>query len=238
MLLLLLTACEYEPVLVNLTGQIVRSRTDASEGVPEATITTYDLVADQIDEDVTDGRGFFEVQAVAGSSLYLEMSADDYATTTFSGVAPNADMAFTEGSIWMITGAEDEGYRSRFSGCPGAAEEPMVIGEIRIGLAGYSPEEGEWPLATLGYAQVTDVNGDVWPACYMGEDGLIYDPSATRTGVAGLFAVFGPAPGVATLEVGYEVDEGVVGDTGGSYILVPEEGVVPAFPFLLNLVQQ
>lgn len=237
MLLLLLAACDYEPVLVNLTGQISTSRFDASEGVSEASIASYDLVGIPVDEDVTDGRGYFEVQAVAGSGLFLELSAQDYATTTFSGSAPTSDMQFTEGSLWMITAAEDDAYRSRFAGCPGAADAPMVVGEVRIGLAGYTPEEGEWPLATLGLAQVTDVNGDVWPACYMGEDGLVYDPQATRTGVAGLFAVFGAAPGVAVLEVGYEIEDGVLGDSGAAYILVPEAGVVPALPFLLDLAQ-
>lgn len=231
LILALAVGCTRPPDLVNISGQVADGRGEDAEAIPEVMVRTFDNVLYEVDSVVADGRGWFEAQVVANSDMYIEVSAPGYATAGFAGIAPTVGTAIEFGGLWTTSDAEMAIVDAAFDGC--AQEGALVEGEVRLSVQGFSPEDGQdWPLATTGWAQAFDSQGNSYPACYLGEDG-VYDPEATATGQTGRFAVYGAPTGPVTLEVGYDVAEQTSSQL--FYIFVPEDGVVSLYSVYLYL---
>ncbi|HJN75230.1 MAG TPA: hypothetical protein QGF58_14980 [Myxococcota bacterium] len=234
--MILLLACSQEPDLVTLSGVVAGSREDDDVGASEILVETLGPTYEAVDDAATDGRGYFEVQVIGSTLMYVTFSGDDFAATGFTGVVGAEDYAVDDGILFMKTDDEVAALDAQYAGCPYVEEEGvgLVEGEVRYHLPGYEVDDGEWPLAGNAYAWLTDEGGTTWDACYLdGETGL-YDPDAEVTGDTGRIAIFGAFSGPATLTVGYEI-EGEPYYATEYMVHVPEGGIAPIYPAYVPL---
>lgn len=226
-----LGGCVYEPTLITLTGRVVDAPSEDADGISSATVESLDYSFAPVDSDETDGRGSFQVQVYANNNMYFEVSAQGYGTTGFAGFAPGLDTAIDDGLVWMQSEETLAELDNSFGDCAqqGGA---LIEGVIRLGVQGYSPEEGDWPLSTTGFATAYDSAGSSYPACYLSDVGA-YDPEAVETGNSGRFAIYGAPTGPVTLQAGYRVEDSEV--VQDFYLYVPEDGVVSLYSVVLYL---
>ncbi len=234
-----LLACQAGiPERVMLSGIVFDDRHDEASAVSQASISTLGPeYGEVVGEATSDGRGWFEVEVIAGAPLYMTIEAEGSVPTGFSGMADIADFEVDEGLVWARAESDMDEIRAEFSGCP-ALDQPggVIEGEIRAYLPNYEIEGGEWPIAPTAYVLAMDGSGaQPTETCYLDDDGF-YSDEATMTGNTGRFAVFGSPTGPVTIEVGYSVDGEPIW-AGHYYVHVPEDGTAPLYPLYVELVQ-
>jgi hypothetical protein len=113
-----------------------------------------------------------------------------------------------------------------------------VIGEARFAEI-RDTESGEYPLVETLSVQVEGADGRIYRGCYLDDAGETYSPDATETGPSGEFAVMGLPEGEAWIDLEYlfiEVDGERYTYEVSYRAWVPEEGVLPRFPFWLEVL--
>lgn len=231
-MILLLAACVQEATVVTLSGVVNDSRDADAVGASEVEVETFGPTYESVGSGLTDGRGFFEADVIASTLMFVTFAGTDFAPTGFTGTVGAVDFAVEDGLLYMKSADELLELQTEFAGCEHADTEGvgLVEGEVRYHLPGYEVAEGEeWPLAATAYAELTDEDGTVWPACYLDGDTELYDAEAEVTGDAGRFAVFGEFSGVAVLTVGYEIEDEPYYATEYT-VHVPEGGIAPVYP--------
>ncbi len=232
MWIFLFLACEGPTEEVSVSGSVFSDRFDDSEPVAGARVQLLDAGLELSADLETNEAGGFSGPVASGGLLYIDLSAEGYATTSFSGSVGFSDLVLPDRTLWMRTDEELAEIRSEFEGCPGAddPEAGLIEGEVRYFMAVDAVDSA--PLVESAWVSAADSESGRVEACYIGEDGT-YDPEATLTGEAGRFALFGPS-GVVTVEVGYEIqDEQIEATLYRLY--VPGGGVAPFYPFWVSL---
>jgi hypothetical protein len=235
----MLAACQSGiPDRVLLSGVVFDDLHDQASPISEATITTLGPdYGDAIGEATSDGRGWFEVEVIAGGPMYVTVEAEGSLATGFAGMADIADFEVADGAVWARSESDMDEIRAEFDGCPSLDQPGGVIeGEVRVYLPGYEIEGDEWPLSATAYVNALDSSGaQPTTTCYLDDDGF-YSEEAEVTGSTGRFAVFGSPTGAVTLQVGYSVDGELVWATT-YYVHVPEQGTAPLYPLYVELPQ-
>ena len=218
-MILLLLACTSRPELVVLSGTIFESGSEDSV-VADAQVRVLDFALEEVDAVAADSEGAFAAQARFGSYVFLDLSADGYARTGFTGTVGMTDYAIPDGVLWMRTESELDALKSSFEGCPLLEQGGAVEGEILMAL----PQDGVMmkTFVETGWARVVSEDGEEVEACYLDEDGL-YDPEAVYTGPTGRFLIPNVS-GKVQLWVGYDLGETPMYESY-STVFVPDGGV-------------
>lgn len=228
----LLWACTPEVQEVQVTGTVFADRYDGSDAVADASVQLMDGGLRAMAEITTDGYGAFEGTVAGGGLLYVDLSADGFAPTGFSGQVGLTDYTVPDGTLWMRSDEDLDEIAAEFEGCSGAGEEDMGLLEGVVELFVPGGEIEDTLRVSDAWVAAATSEGDRVDACYQGEDG-IYDATATGTGPNGRFALWGPT-GLVTVEVGYIIQDQVI-DSRLYAIYIPEDGVAPFYPFWVPL---
>jgi hypothetical protein len=228
----LLWACTPEVQEVQVTGTVFADRFDSSDSVADASVQLMDGALRAMAEITTDADGAFEGTVAGGGLLYVDLSADGYASTGFSGQVGFTDYTVPDGILWMRSDEDLDEIAAEFEGCSGAGDAGMGLleGVVELFVPG-GDIEGVLRVSDAWVAAATS-EGERVDACYQGEDGL-YDAAATGTGPNGRFALWGPT-GLVTVEVGYTIQDQVI-ESRLYAIYIPEDGVAPFYPFWVSL---
>lgn len=233
----LLGGCAHEDV-VTLKGLVYESSDSLSPPLPGAELRFVDFDGEPVGRGRTDDDGVFSISLPGGIPVFVEISAEGHATTTFPGVVGlDAEQSVEDRTLFGMPLATLDDWRARFAGCPGAddPDTAMVIGEIRI-YALTDPITGGQPSTSVGLAIVHTARRDL-PACYLDSEGQVYDPEAEYTGTSGTFAVFGVPEGLHDLDVRADFSSGI--DNTEIYpVWIPEGGSVvsPWYPAYVELL--
>lgn len=236
-LLWLMVACG--PREVRVDGTVFQGPELAEPGLGGATVETFDEDGEPWAIDVADDDGKFNVAAPRGQTIYATVTADGYATSSFTGqsgteerlqIVESQDEA-TGHTLYGIRTEELEGWRALFADCPDLQEGGRaIVGEVRVFDIQDSVTD-EHPIVTTASVKVVSATGVERVGCYLDPTGATYDPESTQTGDSGRFAVFGLEPGLATVEITYlAFDTEEVVTYQGVYVPEGEDGVVPRFP--------
>ncbi|MEQ1507344.1 MAG: carboxypeptidase-like regulatory domain-containing protein [Myxococcota bacterium] len=225
------------PETVELSGLVYASHDPLSGPLPDARLAVVDEYGEALAEATTGADGAFTLIVPEGRSVFVEIAADGFTTSTFPGVVGLEDVQQVEDhALYGVSDAEHAGWIDRLGGCTGAddPEGALVIGEVRVyGIT--DPLTGGNP--SVGTAQVEVADGDtVWSGCYLDADGIAWDPDADYTGATGLFAVPGVGRGLLDLRVSADIAVGAT--TTEVYPLwIPADGVVvaPWYPAYVEL---
>jgi hypothetical protein len=219
--------------VVELRG-VVQQAHDRAEPLAGAAVEILDARGQRFDRGETTAAGAFRVTAPLGAMIFATVNGEGLLPAAFlgqSGVSPVARVE--EGVLYGFSTAEEQAWRERFAGCPGA-DQPggIVLGEVRFFDLAH-PDTGEHPLCETGIVTVERKN-EAYEACYLTEDGSAWDPDATETGTAGTFAIFGLPEGSGVLKVDYRYASTYL--VKEEYPLwLPAEGVAPWFPAWVEL---
>jgi len=221
---------EVQEILV--TGTVFADRFDDSDAVADASVQLMDGALRAMAESTTDADGAFEGTVAGGGLLYVDLSADGYAPTGFSGQLGFVDYTVDDGTLWMRSGEDLEEIAAKFEGCSGADQEDMGLLEGVVELFVPGADLDDALRVSDAWVAAATADGERVDACYQGEDGL-YDATATGTGPNGRFALWGPT-GLVAVEVGYTI-QGQVIESRRYAIYIPENGVAPFYPFWVSL---
>lgn len=226
-LLLAATACGERTVEVS--GTVLENRFDGADVLVDGSVTVLGPTGEVYSQTTTDSSGEFEALAPAGETVYALVGGEGLATASFVGTTGVRDsLAIEQGTLYGFEADELAEWEERFAGCAGVGEGGgVVLGEIRVW--DLVDDDGQSPLVTTGYAVVQTVEGETYEACFLDDEGVAWDPDASRSGETGVFALFGVPEGVHDMLIGYDVYEGV------DYVrylpvYVPEAGLAPHFP--------
>jgi hypothetical protein len=227
---------------INVQGRVehARQRPDYFDPLAGGTVRILDSDGVPYSTATTKENGFFRAKAPAPEQIFAEITADDLATSSFTGVTGDTNSGALvipidedgDSPLFGVLLTQVDEIRSQYAGCPGV-DDPggIVFGEVRVsGII--DPITDQEPL--VGSAEVSVVGAtddDTLTACYLDAAGDVYDPDAIVTGSSGQFAVFGVPSGRRSLSVAYSavVDSQVVTYTD---IWVPDAdvAVVPRLP--------
>ena len=164
--------------------------------------------------------------------MYVDLTADGYASTGFSGQVGVVDYAVPDGTLWMRSDEDLEEIAAEFDGCSGAGQEGMGLLEGVVELFVPGGDIDDSLRVSDAWVAAATSEGERVDACYQGEDGL-YDSTATGTGPNGRFALWGPT-GLVAVEVGFKIEDQVM-ESRRYAIYIPEDGVAPFYPFWVSL---
>lgn len=230
LLALVLAACNPLPEQVKMKGEVRDGIDTESTPFANAKMTVLNEAGKQQGTATTDGSGKFSTNVPAGERFHVLIEGDGHVPASFTGLSGLQEtFAIDEGTLHGVTQLEFDAWTAQFAGCPGVGEGGgAILGEPRI--EELVDENGQHPGVSAAVAEVWDPKSEkvIATACYLGEDDL-YDPNATATGDAGVFAIYGVPEGTYVLSVGLEVfpDSWTWEDT---VVYVPDEGVAPRFP--------
>ncbi len=226
-----LGGCTPIPDTVRIEGT-VRADIDAASGpFAGAELSFVDDRGRRVASAQADASGAFSARIPAGEPFHVVIDGPDHVPAGFSGVAGlDATYAVPDGTLHGVTAATRDAWDAMFAGCPSMGQGGAVFGEPRI--AELVDDDGEHPGVSSAVAEVWDPDRErvVAAACYLDPvEGEAYDPGADRTGVAGVFAIYGVPERALVLSVGLEVLPGSF-TWDDSTVYVPEGGVAPRFP--------
>lgn len=202
----LLAGCS-DPSVV-LQGTVYASADPTSPALGGAEVTLVDAATERIGSVKTDAEGAFEIVVPEPGVVFVEITAPDYAVSTFPGIIGAGPVQVVEeGALYGVSEAERAEALATFAGCPGAdGASAIVVGEMRLHiidtLTGGSPTTG------TGVAEVLKSGESTWTGCYLDGEG-VYDPEAVFTGLTGKFLVGGVQPGLYDLAVSAEIATGI-----------------------------
>ncbi len=236
-----LFGCEAEFIV--LTAVVNDGPGDDAPAAPGVEVTSLGYDLGVVETVIADAQGQFEVLLPKGSYFYLELDGDDWARTTWWGIAGQVDATLPEDSLFVLSQADADAVRAKYAGCPGAdGVGAFVYGEVRFYAPGYEPDPGqEWPLAITAAVSLLGEGGEALSACYLDALGLAYDPEARWNGDSGQFAIFELPTGFPTLtvdiltvdeETGEVEDEPLTSESVTIY--APEGGVASMMPFYVT----
>ncbi|MFT4625844.1 MAG: hypothetical protein ACI8PZ_004515 [Myxococcota bacterium] len=231
-ILLALGACVEGPVTMRGT---VYSSSEATDGLARAEVVVLDAAGDKYSKAQAKQDGTFVVDAPYASDIVAEIRAEGFEPVAFPGVTGTDDVfRVGPGSLYGVTSDEHQAWRDLFAGCPGAADAGgAVFGELRVREL-TEPGTDIHPLVKTGSVTVEMENGGLVKACYLDDDGALYDPDREQTGASGRFGLFGlPAGfGLMTVTYAYTPETSVVEET---IVYVPKAGISPWFPAWASL---
>lgn len=223
MILFLLGACGGTPDFLTMNGTVFES-SDGTEAIANVTVNVFDVAFETIDSVVSDEAGAFSAQVRFGSSVFIDLEADGFVRTGFSGAIGTADYDVPDGELWMRSVAEQETIEAAFSGCENLDSDGMIDGEIIMALPN---DDGSYKaFVETGWAKVILEDGTELEPCYLNAEGS-YDPDAVYTGEQGRFLIPGVS-GQVQLYVGYDLGDTEV-FSQGMVVYVPEDGLVTFF---------
>ncbi|MBX2800939.1 MAG: hypothetical protein KTR31_24880 [Myxococcales bacterium] len=195
---------------VQLQGTVYESRARDAGPLAGAEVTIVDRTnGNRLAQTQTDDAGFFFVEVPELKEIAAEIRGPGLATTTFTGTSGALQVVeLEERTLFGVSLEEVQAERELFAGCPGAdGTGAVVFGEMRVeGIV--DPYSGESPTTNAGRVDLRrlleDATEVVAEGCYLDDEGVGYDPSASFTGATARFAVFGPAPGEYQLEARYQ----------------------------------
>jgi hypothetical protein len=173
--------------------------------------------------------------------VFLVLRKDGYVTTSIPGVIGAAEQQTIEThAVYLVSEAGAEADDERFDGCAGVGDAGGVLGEVRVsGLI--DPITGQSPLSESSKVKLypvdgVDRTGDGILACYLSDDGAVWDPEGFWTGAAGTFGIFGLAPGRYQLEVRIEFSAQLF-DTVAYPVFIPDDSRArsPWYPAWIEL---
>lgn len=205
------------------------------EGSPfaGAELTAQNRDGEVVGTGVSDDEGVFSLPVGAGESFFLGVSAEGRVSTAFSGVSGLADFSSEVGLPWIASPEWLAEVTAPYADCSTAAEAGgVVMGDVRI-LVGEVVNYDDLPAFADVTVEVIDATGTTHSGCYADGDG-VFDPAATATGSTGEFVVFGVPAGAINVTFTAVRSNNVSGTDVFEYIL-PEAGLVPIFPALLEI---
>jgi hypothetical protein len=226
---------------VTVQGTVFAGQAIEEGALPGAAVALRDQDGVLYDEAVADDVGFFQVKAPRGQSIFAEISAEGFATTSFtgqSGLDTDQPLLIDETgdeisghTLYAVPVEALEAWRTQLAGCPTLEEGGRaLIGEVRVyGIE--NDETGEEPLVTTASVKAVSTTGVEREGCYLDDEGLAYDPESAVTGLMGFYAVFGLEPGLHTAEITYTAfDTEQIVTYQGLYVPEAEDALVPRFP--------
>lgn len=226
---------------VRVQGTVFAGQAIDEGALPGASVALRDQDGALYDEALADDVGFFQVLAPRGQSIFAEISAEGFATTSFTGqsgldtdqplVIDETGDEISGHTLYSVPLETLDAWRAQLAGCPGLEEGGRgLIGEVRVfGIE--NEETGEEPLVTTASVKVVSDSGVERAGCYLDDEGLAYDPNSSVTGLTGFFAVFGLDPGLHTAEITYTAfDSEQIVTYQGLYVPEAEDALVPRFP--------
>ncbi len=226
MILLFVVACGGTPAFLTMNGTVFQDSA-ATEAVANVQLNVLDVALEVVDEVLSDEAGVFSAQVRFGSTVFLDLQAEGYVRTGFSGVIGTADYQVPDGVLWMRSESEQAVVDETFSGCENLDQDGLIDGEILMALP-----KGDDTLKTYvetGWAKAFLENGEEVAACYLDAEGN-FDPDGVYTGEQGRFLIPGVS-GKVQLRVGYDLGETEV-FSADMMVFVPEDGVVALFDVL------
>lgn len=198
-------------------------------GLPGVTVRSLDGAFQEYDTTTTDAFGWYRVDAEAGSIVHIELSGSGILTSGFSGQSGlNPRLRVPTGSSIAFTEEAWEEQLALWEGCPGLGEGGTILGSAQI--ADVAEENGDIIPVETGVITVSQPDGSLRAACYLGEDGT-YDPDATQTGESTRFMVANVQEGVHELTMTWRpVDNATLDEV--YQVWVPAGGLAPRFPLL------
>ncbi|MSQ01179.1 MAG: hypothetical protein EXR71_04695 [Myxococcales bacterium] len=226
--LLFLLGCDVDGATVVFSGVVVDDPSEVGVPVVGATLTTQNRDGDVVGTTSTDSAGGFEVDVGAGASFFLNVAADGYVTTAFSGVAGVEDFESEAGLPWVAPPSWVADVTAPFAECP-TREVPgaVIFGEARAD-AGVSADPNEWPTFPGVEVGVIAGDGSTLSGCYLDDDG-VSTPGLAATGATGVFVVFGAPEGAVNVTFTAVRGNGESGTDVFEYI-VTDGGFVPILP--------
>jgi hypothetical protein len=226
MILFLLGACGGAPEFLTMTGAVFDD-SDGTEAISNVAVNVFDVAFEAIDAVVSDDTGAFSVQVRFGSSVFLDLQADGYVRTGFSGAIGISDYEVPDGELWMRSEDEQDAVETAFSGCENLEDDGVIDGEILMALP---KEDGTFKaFVETGWAKAVLEDGTEVEPCYLDAEGN-YDPDAVYTGEQGRFLIPGVS-GKVQLDVGYDLGDTEV-FSASMLLYVPEDGLVTLFDVL------
>jgi hypothetical protein len=203
-----LTLLGCSETVVTLQGTVYQSVDPVAPPLAQAELLVVDVEGVRLAEAVTDDDGKFELSVVGGDTVFVEITAEGYAVSTFPGVVGIQPVQVVEdGALYGVSEEVRAQVLAEFAGCPGTGEDQaIVLGELRLDMV--DAVTGGSPTINTGIAEVLKSGQSEWLGCYLGEAG-VYDPEATWTGETGRFLVGGVEPGLYDLAVSAQIVEGV-----------------------------
>jgi hypothetical protein len=215
---------------ITLSGQIL-TRQDSGAGAAGITVNIRDSMTDPYTETVTDEDGEFSLLVPANAVYHMILSGEEVASTAFSGVAGQEDLAIPSDLLFVRTLLEVDAYRAAFQSC--AASD--LSGGIAEGILEYrlqNTTDDSFLIAEEAFVEAFDANGTQYETCYLDNDGESLELGAA-VGATGRFIAFGIPEGPTTLI--FKQDFGGLKIENYAFVYMPEGGIAPFHPAFIDL---
>jgi len=230
MLWIVLLACSQAPVAeVEMSGLILAGL-DATTGAADVQLIVRDGQTDDYSETTTDEDGRFSVMVPASAAMHLELNGSGFVPTAFAATSGSADFEVPVGALWLRTPLEVETLQATFENCP-TVDVPggIIEGEVHFNAVNDSSETNL--IAEEAIVKVYEADGSTHTVCYLDTDGESLT-EGDEVGATGRFAAFGIPAGPIT--VGFTTQLGDQSQESFGYVFLPEEGVGPFYPALIQ----
>jgi hypothetical protein len=234
-----LGACLSNGNTVAMSGTVFDEPFAAGSVVGNVDLQTLDVDAALVDEVTTDEGGGFSMLVPEGEGFFLQLQGPEgegYVPTAFSGTAGLQDFDSGTGYPWIASSEWFASMQADWAGCPGAdvagtaGSGVAVIGEIRMWMN--VSDIDEMPRQQDADVIVSPETGDEVNGCYHDDNG-VYDPTATGSGIDGLFAAFGVAPSATDQGLAVTIEFTDIDGTRRPVIYqyrAQDGGLVPLYP--------
>ncbi len=228
-LLLLSLGCAEPEHKVKMRGQVLTGKDDRV-GAADVNVSVRDGQTKPFSSTTSDDEGMFTVQVPASSVVHLVMDGSAYVPTAFSAIVGTDDVTIPVGDLWMRTPGDINALRDTFENCP-TVDEPGAVVEGEVNYNVINAHSEQRLIAEDAEVTIYDKNGNISPTCYLDNDGNS-SVEVNVVGATGRFAAFGLASGPTT--VGFEVPIDGIDTENFAFVWLPEEGVGPFYPALIE----
>jgi hypothetical protein len=227
---LLALGCIQPEEEINLKGQVLTGR-DTTVGASDVAVTIRDGRTKTFSSGSTDEDGIFRVRAPASSAVHIVLDGGAYVPTSFSTIVGSEDIEIPVGQLWMRTPSDIDDLRATFENCPTVdASGAIVEGEVNYKLTNQQTDERL--IAEDARVSVFQDEGTGYTVCYLDDNGAS-STEVEQVGATGRFAAFGINQGPAQIEFEVPLD-GLTIDNY-AFVWLPEDGVGPFYPALIDL---